>query len=130
MNKQTNSDAVHRFSFEQVGKRMPYTTPHGLHDDLEANELATVAADAPEAPVADAQPTVKRRSHLKVVWLSALSAAAAITLFLVMNAGFTAAADDTNWQTVDEAVAHLAVEEQAFLIDVYQDDIFSNGEME
>lgn len=130
MNKQTNSDAAHRFSFEQVGKRMPYTTPHGFLDDLEASVLATVVADAPVVPIAAAQPTVKRRSHLKVVWLSALSAAAAITLFMVMHTGFTTSADDTNWQTVDEAFAHLSVEDQAFLIDVYQDDIFLNGEME
>lgn len=130
MNKQTNSDAAHNFSYEQVGKRMPYTTPHGFLDELEANVLATVAADAPVAPVAAAQPTVKKRSYLKVVWLSALSAAAAITLFMVMHTGFTASADDTNWQTVDEAFAHLSVDDQAFLIDVYQDDIFLNGEME
>lgn len=130
MNKQTNSDAAHRFSFEQVGKRMPYTTPHGFLDDLEANVLTTVAADAPVAPIAAAQPTVKRRSHLKVVWLSALSAAAAVTLFLVMHTGFTASADAPSWQTVDEAFAQLSVEDQAFLIDVYQDDVFLNGEIE
>lgn len=130
MNKQTNSDAAHRFSFDQVGKRMPYTTPHGFLDDLEASVLATVATDARVAPIATTHTTVKRRSHLKVVWLSALSAAAAVTLFLVMHTGFTASADDTNWQTVDEAFAQLSVEDQAFLIDVYQDDIFLNGEME
>ncbi len=130
MNKQTNSDAAHRFSFDQVGKRMPYTMPHGFLDDLEANVLATVAADAPVAPIAAAQPTVKRRSYLKVVWLSALSTAAAITLFLVMHTGFTASADAPSWQTVDEAFAQLSDEDQAFLIDVYQDDVFLNGEME
>ena len=130
MNKQTNSDAAHNFSFDQVGKRMPYITPHGFLDDLEANVQATVTADIAAAPITAAQPTVKKRSYLKVVGLSALSAAAAITLFLVMHTGFTASADDTNWQTVDEAFAQLSVEDQAFLIDVYQDDIFLNGEIE
>lgn len=130
MNKQTNSDAAHNFSFEQVGKRMPYATPHGFLDDLEANVLATVAADAPVAPIATTHTTVKRRSYLKVVGLSALSAAAAITLFLVVHTGFTASASDADWQTVDEAFAQLSVEDQAFLIDVYQDDVFLNGEIE
>lgn len=130
MNKQTNSDAAHNFSFEQVGKRMPYTTPDGFLDDLEANVLATVATDARVAPIATTHTTVKRRSYLKVVWLSALSAAAVITLFLVMHTGFTASADAPSWQTVDEAFAQLSVEDQAFLIDVYQDDVFLNGEIE
>lgn len=130
MNKQTNSDAAHNFSFEQVGKRMPYTTPDGFLDDLEANVLATVAADALAAPIATAQPSVKRRSYLKVVWLSALSAAAAITLFLVVHTSFTASASDADWQTVDKAFAQLSVEDQDFLLEVYQDDLFLNGDAE
>lgn len=130
MNKQTNSDAAHNFSFEQVGKRMPYTTPDGFLDDLEANVLATVATDALAAPIATAQPMVKRRSYLKVVWLSALSAAAAIALFLVVHTGFTASASDADWQTVDEAFAQLSVEDQDFLLEVYQDDLFLNGDAE
>lgn len=130
MNKQTNSDAAHNFSFEQVGKRMPYTTPDGFLDDLEANVLASVAADVRVAPIATTQPMVKRRSYLKVVWLSALSAAAAITLFLVVHTGFTASVSDADWQTVDEAFAQLSVEDQDFLLEVYQDDLFLNDDAE
>lgn len=102
------------FNFENVGKRMPYTVPDRFFDEMEKNVWRTLKE----------KPTDKRNKHrtfLRIVTLAITSAAAAVALFFVLNYNQPVGIDE-----VDEAFDNLSMEDQSYLLSVYQDDIFIN----
>ena len=127
-NMDTNFDfnKTGKFDFGKVGKRMPYSTPEGFFKEMEANILEQVKNDKP-APVR-IQP--KKRSLRKVIWTAAIAVAASVAVLLVLNIDFAAPHSslpsqvDNEMQAVDQAFAQLSSADQAYLLDVYQEDVF------
>ena len=127
-NMDTNFDfnKTGKFDFDQVGKRMPYSTPEGFFKDMEANILEQVKDDKPK-PVR-IQP--KKRPLMKVIWAAAMAVAASVAVLLVLNIDFAAphsslpSQADKEMQAVDQAFAQLSSADQAYLLNVYQEDVF------
>ena len=127
-NMDTNFDfnKTGKFDFDQVGKRMPYSTPEGFFKEMEANVLEQVKNDKPK-PV-KIQP--KKRPMMKVIWAAAMAVAASVAVLLVLNIDFMAPHSSlpsqagNEMQAVDQAFAQLSSADQAYLLDVYQEDVF------
>ena len=127
-NMDTNFDfnKTGKFDFDQVEKRMPYSTPEGFFKEMEANILEQVKDDKPE-PVR-IQP--KKRPLMKVIWAAAMAVAASVAVLLVLNIDFAAphsslpSQADKEMQAVDQAFAQLSSADQAYLLNVYQEDVF------
>ena len=127
-NMDTNFDfnKTGKFDFDQVEKRMPYSTPEGFFKEMEANILEQVKDDKPK-PVR-IQP--KKRPLMKVIWAAAMAVAASVAVLLVLNIDFAAphsslpSQADKEMQAVDQAFAQLSSADQAYLLNVYQEDVF------
>ena len=127
-NMDTNFDfnKTGKFDFGKVGKRMPYSTPEGFFKEMEANILEQVKNDKTQ-PVR-IQP--KKRSLRKVIWTAAIAVAASVAVLLVLNIDFAAphsslpSQADNEMQAVDQAFAQLSSADQAYLLNVYQEDVF------
>lgn len=130
-NMDTNFDfnKTGKFDFDQVGKRMPYSTPEGFFKEMEANILEQVKNDKTQ-PVR-IQP--KKRSLRKVIWTAAIAVAASVAVLLVLHIDFSAphpshpSQTEQELQAVDQAFAQLSAADQAYLLDVYQEDVFLNN---
>ena len=118
-----------KFDFGKVGKRMPYSTPDDFFKDMEANILEQVKDDKPK-PVR-IQP--KKRPLMKVIWSAAMAVAASVAVLLILNIDFAAphsslpSQTDNEMQAVDQAFAQLSSADQAYLLSVYQEDVFLNN---
>lgn len=127
-NMDTNFDfnKTGKFDFDQVGKRMPYSTPEGFFKEMEANILEQVKDDK-QVPVRR-QP--KKRPLMKVIWAAAMAVAASVAVLLILNIDFMAphsslpSQADNEMQAVDQAFAQLSSADQAYLLNVYQEDVF------
>lgn len=127
-NMDTNFDfnKTEKFDFSKVGKRMPYSTPDDFFKDMEANILEQVKNDKP-TPVR-IQP--KKRPLMKVIWAAAMAVAASVAVLLILNIDFAAphsslpSQADNEMQAVDQAFAQLSSADQAYLLNVYQEDVF------
>ena len=127
-NMDTNFDfnKTGKFDFDKVGKRMPYSTPEGFFKEMEANILEQVKDDK-QVPVRR-QP--KKRPLMKVIWAAAMAVAASVAVLLVLNIDFMAphsslpSQADNEMQAVDQAFAQLSSADQAYLLNVYQEDVF------
>ena len=127
-NMDTNFDfnKTEKFNFDQVGKRMPYSTPEGFFKEMEANILEQVKDDKPK-PVR-IQP--KKRLLIRGIWAAAMAVAASVAVLLVLNIDFAAphsslpSQTDNGIQAVDQAFAQLSSADQAYLLNVYQEDVF------
>ena len=115
-----------KFNFDQVGKRMPYSTPEGFFKEMEANILEQVKDDKPK-PVR-VQP--KKRPLIRGIWAAAMAVAASVAVLLILNIDFAAphsslpSQADNGIQAVDQAFAQLSSADQAYLLNVYQEDVF------
>lgn len=112
------------FDFDNVGKRMPYTTPDGFLDQLENKVWQEVKADL--APAATVAP--KRKSY-RIPIISTLLAAAACVAVIFMVHPFAAkqpSAPADSFAPVAQAYANLSAEDQAYMLEVYQEDVFLN----
>lgn len=114
------------FDFNQVGKRMPYSTPDDFFAKMQSDIIDAVQDSS--ANVTDVK--TKKRHVRKWLWPVSLSAAAAIAAMFVVNMHVlapkpSAVSDDI--QDVEQAFAHLSEGDQAFILDVYQDDVFINN---
>ena len=117
------------FDFEQVGKRMPYNVPDGFFDQLEQNVMAEVKPD----DTVTEKPKVKART-VKMTFRILLAAAAAVALFFVVTKNLpndNSQAIDT-FEFVELAYNNLSTEDQEFLMEVYEEDVFliENEEMD
>lgn len=127
-NMDTNFDfnKTGKFDFDQVDKRMPYSTPEGFFKEMEANILEQVKDDK-QVPVRR-QP--KKRPLMKVIWAAAMAVAASVAVLLVLNIDFMTSHSslpsqaDNEMQAVDQAFAQLSSADQAYLLNVYQEDVF------
>lgn len=107
------------YDFSKVGKQMPYTVPEGSFDELEASVWERVKDELPrmETPTA----CKHHRSLMRVFTAAALSAAAAVAVFFVLD---LAPARQTDSLTkVDKAFVQLSATDQDYILQVYQDDL-------
>ena len=126
MDTKFNFNNTEKFDFGKVGKRMPYSTPDDFFKDMEANILEQVKDDKPK-PVR-IQP--KKRPLMKVIWAAAMAVAASVAVLLILHIDFAAphsslpSQADNEMQAVDQAFAQLSSADQAYLLSVYQEDVF------
>ena len=126
MDAKFNFNKTEKFDFGKVGKRMPYSTPDDFFKEMEANILEQVKDDKPK-PVR-VQP--KKRPLIRGIWAAAMAVAASVAVLLILNIDFAAphsslpSQADNGIQAVDQAFAQLSSADQAYLLNVYQEDVF------
>ncbi|MDO4165200.1 MAG: hypothetical protein Q4D56_12590 [Bacteroides sp.] len=101
------------FDFDRIGKRMPYTTPTGFFDQMEDNVWKEIQRE--EAVRRHKRKLFRLRS---IIGMTAV--AASIALLLVFHPG----RQDSGLLQVEQAFANLSNEDQTYMLEVYQDDIF------
>ena len=108
---------------------MPYSTPEDFFKDMETNILEAVKNDTPK-PVKIKH---KKRPLMRVMWTAMLAVAASVAVLLVLHIDFSAphpshpSQTEQELQAVDQAFAQLSAADQAYLLDVYQEDVFLNN---
>ena len=119
-------DMDKNFDFNQVGKRMPYSSPDDFFAKMQSNILDAVQ----DMPQKNTKIKTNRRTVRKWLWPVSLSAAAAVVAMFVINIHFLAPNTPTassDIQDVEQAFAQLSECDQAYIVDVYQDDVFINN---
>lgn len=119
---------------EKLNKRLPYSVPDGFFDVMEANVMAKIKADAEAGTSvgddkADTQMWDKRyRKTIKrtrTISLSFLAMAASLLLLFTILPKTTKTAQQTNdMENIDKAFSQLSTDDQTFLMEVYDDDMF------
>jgi len=107
------------FDFNKIGKRMPYTVPEGFFDEMERDIMQQAGIMRTEAPR-------RKRPLVRVIITAVTSVAAAAALFVVFSTGFKQE-KPVGMTDVEQAFAQLSAEDQAYMLQVYQDDIFLNN---
>ena len=129
MNTEFDFNKSEKFDFDKVGKRMPYSTPEGFFKDMETNILEAVKNVTPK-PVKIKH---KKRPLMRVMWTAMLAVAASVAVLLVLHIDFSAphpshpSQTEQELQAVDQAFAQLSAADQAYLLDVFQEDVFLNN---
>lgn len=107
-----------QFDFENVGKRMPYRVPEDFFANLESKVMSEVAP--------------KKRSSrysthkvLRIVTASVMGVAASAAVFCAIYANMQAEPSaDSELMAVEQAFSALNSEDQAYLLDNFQQDVF------
>lgn len=107
-----------KFDFNQIGKRMPYSTPDNFFDNLEKEVKASL-------------PSERKNKHARIIIMSVLSIAASLLLFFgisttINNKGDDAKKEQYNMAAVEKAFNNLDDDDQNALINIYQDDVFTS----
>lgn len=119
---------------EKLNKRLPYSVPDGFFDVMEANVMAKIKADAEAGTSvgddkADTQMWDKRyrktMRRTRTISLSFLAMAASLLLLFTILPKTTKTAQQTNdMESIDKAFSQLNTDDQTFLMEVYDDDMF------
>lgn len=107
-----------KFDFNQIGKRMPYTTPDNFFDKLEKEVKASL-------------PSERKNKHARIITMSVLSIAASLLLLFGISTTINKNGDDAkkeqyNMAAVEKAFNNLDDADQNDLINIYQDDVFAS----
>ena len=103
------------FDFDNIGKQMPYTTPDGFFDHLEEDIWKEVKNDCQK----------EKPAKMRILMRSMIAVAASIALLLVANMNFSKPAS-ASVNDVDQAFSQLTTDDQAYLLNIYQEDVFIN----
>ena len=117
---------------EKLNKRLPYSVPDGFFDVMEDNVMATIKADAGINVGGDKADTQMRdkqyrktTTHTRTISLSILAMAASLLLLFTIFSQSTKTAQQTNgMESIDKAFSQLNTDDQAFLMEIYDDDMF------
>lgn len=101
------------FDFKTVGKRMPYVMPEGFLADMESRVMESVEANA----------AAKGKSRIYHLFRSMVAAAAVATLFIVCHSAIQPRHMRV-YSDLDQAFENLSHDDQQFLIDDYDNDVF------
>ena len=109
------------YDFSKIGKQMPYTVPDGFFDQLEENVMNEVKA----------QPARKKATVLRMAIRAAIAIAACIALFLVVKKVLPQDNDTItdDFENVELAFNNLSTEDQDYLLEVYQDELFLENDL-
>lgn len=113
----------------------PYTTPEGFFDELEDRIWQEVKGDFTNndkvqaetaAPVANATKTPQHKtSHLRLFIGTVAAIAASFALVFFLHTQSRPQASYT-MNDVDQAFNQLSADDQAFMLSVYEEDVFIN----
>lgn len=121
MKNNGTSSSRKQFDFGQIGRRTPYSVPEDFFATMEADVMKAVKTADSET----VRGKEKKRTPIVSLWKVFLSAAAvAIILFAVCFETMFQQQPKDEWQDVEESFAELSANDQAFLMDVYQADVF------
>lgn len=117
---------------EKLNKRLPYSVPDGFFDVMEANVMVKIKADAGINVGGDKADTQMRdkqyrktTKHTRTISLSILAMAASLLLLFTIFSQSTKTAQQTNgMESIDKAFSQLNTDDQAFLMEIYDDDMF------
>lgn len=117
---------------EKLNKRLPYSVPDGFFDVMEANVMAKIKADAGINVGGDKADTQMRdkqyrktTKHTRTISLSILTMAASLLLLFTIFSQSTKTVQQTNgMESIDKAFSQLNTDDQAFLMEIYDDDMF------
>ena len=117
---------------EKLNKRLPYSVHDGFFDVMEANVMAKIKADAGINVGGDKADTQMRdkqyrktTTHTRTISLSILAMAASLLLLFTIFSQSTKTAQQTNgMESIDKAFSQLNTDDQAFLMEIYDDDMF------
>lgn len=118
---------------EKLNKRLPYSVPDGFFDVMEANVMAKIKADAEAGTSvggdkADTQMLNKRyrktMKRTRTICLSILAMAASLLLFTIFPKSTKTAQQINDMESIDKAFSQLNTDDQTFLMEVYDDDMF------
>lgn len=119
---------------EKLNKRLPYSVPDGFFDVMEANVMAKIKADAEAGTSvgddkADTQmwdkryrKTIKRTRAISLSFLA--MAASLLLLFTILPKSTKTAQQINDMESIDKAFSQLSTDDQTFLMEVYDDDMF------
>jgi len=103
------------FDFANVGRKMPYRVPEGFFGQMEATLMDEVKGNRKKAGV------------MKYVLTSLVAFAAAIALFVVIQKNILGDRENMgSFESVEIAYGNLTNEDQEYLMQVYEDDLFLN----
>lgn len=100
------------YNFDKIGKKMPYSVPDTFFDDFENKIMAKAVS------------VRKRHKILKIIYRS-IAVAASLALIVVAVSQYKMT-QNTDFSEIDLAFDNLSEADQAYLIEVYQEDIFIN----
>ena len=117
---------------EKLNKRLPYSVPDGFFNVMEANVMAKIKADAGINVGGDKADTQMRdkqyrktTTHTRTISLSILAMAASLLLLFTIFSQSTKTVQQTNgMESIDKAFSQLNADDQAFLMEIYDDDMF------
>ena len=117
---------------EKLNKRLTYSVPDGFFDVMEANVMAKIKADAGINVGGDKADTQMRdkqyrktTTHTRTISLSILAMAASLLLLFTIFSQSTKTVQQTNgMESIDKAFSQLNTDDQAFLMEIYDDDMF------
>lgn len=117
---------------EKLNKRLPYSVPDGFFDVMEDNVMAKIKADAGINVGGDKADTQMRdkqyrktTKHTRTISLSILAMAASLMLLFTIFSQSTKTVQQTNgMESIDKAFSQLNTDDQAFLMEIYDDDMF------
>ena len=117
---------------EKLNKRLPYSVPDGFFDVMEDNVMAKIKADAGINVGGDKADTQMRdkqyrktTKHTRTISLSILAMAASLLLLFTIFSQSTKTVQQTNgMESIDMAFSQLNADDQAFLMEIYDDDMF------
>ena len=108
------------FDFEMIGKKMPYSVPENFFDTMEEN-LKTMVMETDNTSTHP----IRKNNHRKRVYLTTgIVAAVALLLLTVRILIPKQSASDYSFDHVELAFNNLSIDDQDFLMEVYEDDIF------
>ena len=119
---------------EKLNKRLPYSVPDGFFDVMEANVMAKIKADAEAGTSvggdkADTQTrdkqyrkTIRRTRTISLIILA--MAASLLLLFTIFPQNAKTAQQTNDMESIDKAFSQLNTDDQTFLMEVYDDDMF------
>ena len=102
------------FDFDKVGKRMPYQVPDSFFAQLESNVMQEVKSEVAVA---------KKLRFRRITWGTIIGAAAA--LLVTVNLKSTTV-NEYSAEAVNQAFSQLQPVDQAYLLEVYDEDVFLN----
>lgn len=107
-----------RFDFDRIGRRMPYTVPAGAMDELERNVWREVANER-------AREDRRGRVRLRVALRAAVAAVATVALFIAVD-WYSGRRQVYDIAAVERAFNNLDDADRAYILQVYEDDLFIN----
>lgn len=112
----------HKFDFNNIGKRMPYTVPDHFFDNFEQQTMSLINHNG-TAVVAASRPAPWR------LIIRSLTAAAAVVAIIFCVAHFAPSKSTKLNTSVEQAFAELSISDQEYLIDTYNDVTYISDQL-